>query len=146
MPEHAPSTPAAGLSSAEAARRRAERPPDEGPGTSRSWASILRANVFTVFNLVLVAAGVVTLIFGDPQDAIFLAILVYTVIVIGDHGMNLFAVFVAVGDGFVGKPFVEVAAFGGSTVTRTFTVTNDGDAQLVLTNLTVPAGPVWWWL
>ncbi len=76
MPEHAPSTPAAGLSSAEAARRRAERPPDEGPGTSRSWASILRANVFTVFNLVLVAAGVVTLIFGDPQDAIFLAILV----------------------------------------------------------------------
>ncbi|MGI9539499.1 MAG: HAD-IC family P-type ATPase, partial [Miltoncostaeaceae bacterium] len=76
MAERDPSTPAAGLSSAEARRRRAERPLDEGPGTSRSWGSILRANVFTVFNLVLVAAGVVTLIFGDPQDAIFLAILV----------------------------------------------------------------------
>ncbi|MGP0047352.1 MAG: HAD-IC family P-type ATPase [Solirubrobacteraceae bacterium] len=38
--------------------------------------SILRANVLTPFNLILAAFGVVTLIFGDPRDALFLAVLV----------------------------------------------------------------------
>ena len=40
--------PARGLTEEEAARRPA-RPPHE-PATSRSYASIVRANVFTVFN------------------------------------------------------------------------------------------------
>ena len=65
----------AGLSEAEARRRLAERG-DAEPPTSRSWASILRANIFTPLNAVLLAAGAITLVLGDPQDAIFLAILV----------------------------------------------------------------------
>ncbi|MEQ9336725.1 MAG: HAD-IC family P-type ATPase, partial [Miltoncostaeaceae bacterium] len=40
------------------------------------WASILRANLLTVFNIVLVVFGVVTLLFGDWRDALFLAILI----------------------------------------------------------------------
>ena len=44
--------------------------------TSRSWSSILRANLFTVFNVTLLVFGVVTLVFGDWRDALFLAILI----------------------------------------------------------------------
>lgn len=45
-------------------------------GTSRSYNSILRANIFTVFNLILTFFGVVTLAFGSWQDALFIGILV----------------------------------------------------------------------
>ncbi len=45
-------------------------------GASRSYASIVRANVFTVFNLILAVAGVATLAFGEWQDALFLGVLV----------------------------------------------------------------------
>ena len=65
----------AGLTEAEAARRLAASPPHR-QRTSRSYASIVRANVFTVFNLILAAFGVVTLVFGDPRDALFLGIIV----------------------------------------------------------------------
>src|SRR5918999_657449 len=65
-----------GLAEDEARRRLAERGPVESPASSRSHASIVRANVLTVFNLILFVAGVVTLAFGDWQDALFLAILV----------------------------------------------------------------------
>ena len=68
--------PTGGLSEQEAARRLAERGPVEQPATSRSMASIIRANVFTVFNLILVSFGVLTFIFGHPEDALFIAILV----------------------------------------------------------------------
>ena len=44
--------------------------------SSRSYASIVRANVFTVFNLILAVAGVATLAFGEWQDALFLGVLV----------------------------------------------------------------------
>ena len=44
--------------------------------TSRSYASIVRANVFTVFNLILAVAGGMTLAFGEWQDALFLGVLV----------------------------------------------------------------------
>src|SRR5919109_4687718 len=44
--------------------------------SSRSYRSIVVANVFTVFNLILLVFGVLTLAFGEPQDALFLAILV----------------------------------------------------------------------
>jgi cation-transporting P-type ATPase E len=64
-----------GLSEAEAARRLAESPP-AAPGTSRSYLSIVRANVFTLFNAILTAFGVVTLVFGDARDALFLGIVV----------------------------------------------------------------------
>jgi cation-transporting ATPase E len=65
----------AGLTEAEAARRLAASPPHR-ERSSRSYASIVRANVFTVFNLILAAFGVVTLVFGDPRDALFLGIIV----------------------------------------------------------------------
>ena len=66
----------AGLSETEAARRLAEVGPPRSPGTSRSYASIVRANVLTVFNLILAGFGIVTLIFGDARDALFLGIIV----------------------------------------------------------------------
>ena len=61
---------------AEAARRLAERGPVEPPATSRSYSSIVRANVFTVFNLILAVFGGLTLAFGDWRDALFLGVLV----------------------------------------------------------------------
>ena len=66
----------AGLSEAEAARLIAERGPDEPVSTSRSYASIVRANILTVFNLILVVAGILTFAFGHWEDALFIAILV----------------------------------------------------------------------
>jgi cation-transporting ATPase E len=66
-----------GLSEAEAARRRAPRGRSSRTRkTSRSYASIVRANVFTVFNLILAVAGAATLAFGEWQDALFLGVLV----------------------------------------------------------------------
>jgi cation-transporting P-type ATPase E len=74
----APQPPPAstGLSEVEAARLSAERGPVEPPASSRSYASIVRANVFTVFNLILLVFGTITLAFGEWQDALFLGVLV----------------------------------------------------------------------
>ncbi|HEX5192072.1 MAG TPA: HAD-IC family P-type ATPase [Solirubrobacteraceae bacterium] len=71
-PIHGP----AGLSDEEAGRRLALAGSRSSPRTSRSYASIVRANVLTVFNLILAAFGALTLAFGDPRDALFLAIIV----------------------------------------------------------------------
>jgi cation-transporting ATPase E len=65
-----------GLSETEAATRRAARGPVRERRTSRSYASIVRANVFTVFNLILAIAGAATLAFGEWKDALFLGVLV----------------------------------------------------------------------
>lgn len=65
-----------GLSEAEAARRLAARGPLPKPPSSRSYWSIVRANVFTVFNLILAVAGAATLAYGEWRDALFLGILV----------------------------------------------------------------------
>jgi P-type E1-E2 ATPase len=65
-----------GLSEAEAARRLEARGPVEPPATSRSTGSIVRANVLTVFNVILLALGGLTLVFGDWRDALFLGIVV----------------------------------------------------------------------
>ena len=67
---------AEGLTSADAERRLAERGPIEPPGSSRSYASIVRANVLTVFNLILAVFGGLMLAFGSWQDALFLGVLV----------------------------------------------------------------------
>jgi P-type E1-E2 ATPase len=64
------------LTEAEAARRLAQAGPAKRAAASRSYASIVRANVFTVFNLILAGFGAVTLIFGDPRDALFLGIII----------------------------------------------------------------------
>jgi cation-transporting P-type ATPase E len=65
----------AGLTQEEAARRLAERGEREPPA-SRSTKSIVLANVVTPFNVVLVALGVLTLLFSDWRDALFLFIVV----------------------------------------------------------------------
>jgi P-type E1-E2 ATPase len=65
-----------GLSEAEARKRLAARGPAPPPQTSRSYQSIVRANVFTVFNLILLVFGTLTLVFGDWRDALFLGVLV----------------------------------------------------------------------
>jgi cation-transporting P-type ATPase E len=64
-----------GLTEADAARRLAARPAEPAP-SSRSYASIVRGNVLTVFNLILAVAGAATLAFGDWQDALFMGVLV----------------------------------------------------------------------
>ena len=69
-------SPGAGLTEAEAARRLAAAGDRGQPETSRSYASIVRANVLTVFNAILAAFGTLTLIFGDVRDALFLGIIV----------------------------------------------------------------------
>ena len=66
----------AGLTEAEAQRRLQERGPLPDQQSSRSYRSILIANTFTVFNLILAVFGVATIAFGDPKDALFLGILV----------------------------------------------------------------------
>lgn len=65
-----------GLTEIEATERLAARGRLRQPSTSRSYASIVRANVFTIFNLMLAGFGLVTLVFGDWRDALFLGILV----------------------------------------------------------------------
>src|SRR5437763_4279270 len=69
--------PPSGLSEAEASRRLAARGPHRPPATSRSYASIVRANVLTIFNLILGVAGAVTIAYGQWQDALFLGILFF---------------------------------------------------------------------
>ena len=65
-----------GLSQAEAQQRLAARGNVAPPASSRSYASIVRANTLTVFNLILVVFGALTLAFADWRDALFLTILV----------------------------------------------------------------------
>ncbi len=66
----------AGLTEAEAAARLAASPPPVEDRSSRSYSTIVRANVFTVFNAILLAFGVLTLAFGEWQDALFLGVVV----------------------------------------------------------------------
>ena len=65
-----------GLSEREAARRLAETGRPRRAVSSRSYASIVRANVLTVFNLILAVFGAMTLLYGNPQDALFLGIII----------------------------------------------------------------------
>jgi cation-transporting P-type ATPase E len=64
-----------GLTEVEARARLAARG-DRRPASSRSTASIVRANVVTPFNVILLALGAVTLVFGDWRDALFVFIVV----------------------------------------------------------------------
>ena len=70
------SAAASGLTEAEARRLLKQRGPSRPPQTSRSYASIVRGNVFTVFNLIIAVFGALTLAFGDWRDSLFLGILV----------------------------------------------------------------------
>jgi len=66
----------AGLSEQEAARRLAARGRVGPRRSSRSYTSIVRANVLTVFNAILAGFGGLTLAFGDWRDALFLGVIV----------------------------------------------------------------------
>jgi magnesium-transporting ATPase (P-type) len=66
----------AGITEAEATARLAAAPPPAHDRSSRSYASIVRANVFTVFNAILIAFGLLTLAYGEWQDALFLGVVV----------------------------------------------------------------------
>ncbi len=72
----APTAVAHGLSQAEAEARLASRPRPAKEASSRSYASIARANVFTIFNLILAVFGALVLAFGEWRDALFLGVLV----------------------------------------------------------------------
>jgi cation-transporting ATPase E len=64
-----------GLSEAEAAARLAARGEPHEPTASRSTSAIVRANSITPFNAILLALGLLTLVFGDWRDALFLGII-----------------------------------------------------------------------
>jgi cation-transporting P-type ATPase E len=65
-----------GLSQVEASRRLAAAPPREAQTTTRSYASIVRSNTLTLFNLILGAFWVVILAAGRPADGLFGLVLV----------------------------------------------------------------------
>src|SRR5215467_16209435 len=70
-------TPPVFLSSLQGAERRALGLTNAGgERTSRSVAEILRANIFTRFNLILGVLLAVILVVGEPQDALFGIVLV----------------------------------------------------------------------
>jgi cation-transporting P-type ATPase E len=70
-------TPPAGLSSAQVAERRSRGLTNAGgEHTSRPVSEILRANIFTRFNLILGVLLAVILVFGQPQDGLFGVVLV----------------------------------------------------------------------
>ena len=69
-----PTVAVQGLTKAEARRRLSQRGGAATISASRSYASVIRTNVLTVFNLILTSLGVVTLVFGDWRNALFLGI------------------------------------------------------------------------
>jgi magnesium-transporting ATPase (P-type) len=64
-----------GVTEQEASARLASKPRARAQ-SSRSYASIVRANVFTVFNLILAFFGGLVIAFGEWRDALFLGVLV----------------------------------------------------------------------
>lgn len=64
-----------GLSETEAAARHAARGEPREPAASRSASAIVRANAITPFNAILLALGLLTLVFSDWRDALFLGII-----------------------------------------------------------------------
>ena len=70
---------AVGLSEAEAARRLDARGVLPRQRSSRSYASIVRANTLTIPNGILLLFGVLTIAFGSWKDALFLGILIANV-------------------------------------------------------------------
>ena len=64
-----------GLSDPEAAARHAARVEPRESAASRSTAAIVRVNAITPFNAILLSLGLLTLLFGDWRDALFLGII-----------------------------------------------------------------------
>jgi magnesium-transporting ATPase (P-type) len=74
-------TTPSGLSEVEAARRLKARGRLPRARTSRSYASIVRANTVTIPNGILLLFGVLEIVFGSWRDALFLGILVSNIAV-----------------------------------------------------------------
>ena len=70
-----------GLSEEEARRRLEERGPLPKPPSSRSYASIVRANLLNLPNVVLGFFGIVTVALGEIADALFLGIVVANAVI-----------------------------------------------------------------
>jgi magnesium-transporting ATPase (P-type) len=70
-----------GLTEVEAQRRLAARGEVPRNRSSRSYASIVRANTVTIPNGILLLFGVLTIVFGSWRDALFLGILVSNIVI-----------------------------------------------------------------
>jgi P-type E1-E2 ATPase len=70
-----------GLSESDAARRLHARGKPPRQRSSRSYASIVRANTFNIPNTILFVFGVLTIAFASWRDALFLGILVSNVVI-----------------------------------------------------------------
>jgi len=70
-----------GLTEVEAARRLRARGELPRRPSSRSYASIIRANTFTVPNGILLVFGVLTIVFASWRDALFIGILVSNIVI-----------------------------------------------------------------
>src|SRR6516225_1933625 len=72
---------ARGLTQAEAARRLAREGKPKPQRSSRSYASIVRANTLNIPNGILFVFGVLVLAFATWRDALFLGILVSNIVI-----------------------------------------------------------------
>lgn len=79
--ETAPAESHRGLSEEEARRLLAERGKPPKPATSRSYWTIVRGNLFTLPNSILMALGAVTIALGELADALFLGVVVANVVI-----------------------------------------------------------------
>jgi magnesium-transporting ATPase (P-type) len=70
-----------GLTEAEAASRLEARGESPRRHSSRSYASIIRANTVTIPNGILLLFGVLTIVFASWRDALFLGILVSNIVI-----------------------------------------------------------------
>jgi magnesium-transporting ATPase (P-type) len=80
-PGASPGTTGSGLSEAEAARRLGARGKPLRQRSSRSYASIIRANTLNIPNGILFFFGVLTISFASWKDALFLGILVANIVI-----------------------------------------------------------------
>ena len=79
-----PSTPEAGLTAQEAARRRGAGLGNAPlPPTTRTYAQILRENTFTFVNNILFVLGIALVLVGRPMDAVVSLAVISTNIVVG---------------------------------------------------------------
>jgi cation-transporting P-type ATPase E len=70
-----------GISEQEAQRRLRERGRRSKPPSSRSYATIVRSNLFTLPNVVLGVLGIATVALGELADALFLGIVVANAVI-----------------------------------------------------------------
>jgi cation-transporting ATPase E len=71
------SDPATGLTAAEVSERIADGRVNRRPeAPSRTFAQILRANVFTRFNTVMTTLAVIVVLAGSPKDALFFGVVI----------------------------------------------------------------------